>query len=441
MAMSFAPTGLDPKEFTDEAWVSVLSAVDEAYAKLIEHQEALERQSEELHELRRFVASVLGSVSDIMGIVGRDGVIEEVSASLSDTIGPGGETLIGTHLGEVFDTEGARQVGLALADLRLSPLPVRFEANLLTPDGPAPFEVALSARVNDHGRLIGAVLVGRPLGELRRAYSELEQSHQQLKEAQSQLVRNEKLASLGRLLAGVAHELNNPISFVYANAHALERYVGRFEAYFDRVQAGASREELVALRGELKLERELKNLREAMVGARDGAERVRDIVADLRRLSAEGSGERTVFDLVEIARVAARWVERGSKSGIPVRFEGAETLQVRGVPGHIQQIVMNLVQNAMDVLRGTDDPQLSICVEAEPGAAVLTVRDNGPGVPEDQAHAIFDPFFTTKPVGQGTGLGLSISHKIAEEHGGGLAVCPGPGGCFRLTLPRGKDDA
>lgn len=284
--------------------------------------------------------------------------------------------------------------------------------------------------------MIGAVLVGRSLGELRRAYSELEDSHQSLKEAQSQLVRNEKLASLGRLLAGVAHELNNPISFVYANAHALEKYIMRFEEYFERVEAGASRDELVALRGQLKLDRELKNLRSAIDGAREGSERVRDIVADLRRLSVTGAGTREHYDLVEAARVAARWVVRGSKAQVDIRFEGPDELSVYGNSGHIQQIVMNLLQNAIDALKGREDAEIVLSTARENGIAVLTVSDNGPGIPPDVASSIFDPFFTTKAVGEGTGLGLSISNKIAEEHGGRLThIDLNPGTAFRLELP------
>ena len=425
-------------DFSDEAWLSVLAAYDRTYAELASHHALLERQNEELHDQRRFIASILGAVNDIMVVLGRDARIVEASASFAATTRRDPAELAGLRVTEVFDAEGAARLDAALAELKRQPAAARFEANVLTPEGPAPFDIALSARTSDRGRLIGAVLIGRPLAELRRAYSELETSHRHLKEAQIQLVRNEKLASLGRLLAGVAHELNNPISFVYASTHALERYVSRFETYFERVQAGAPREELVALRAELKLERDLKNLREAIVGARDGAERVRDIVADLRRLSAAGTGERVAFDLVETAQVAAKWVERGSKSGIEVAFAGLSSLIVRGVPGHIQQIVMNLVQNAMDAMKGQPGARLTITVEKQGDRAILAVSDNGPGVPEAQAALIFDPFFTTKPVGQGTGLGLSISHKIAEEHGGRLALCAVPGSsgaCFRLELP------
>lgn len=435
-------TASDPADragFSDDAWGDVLDAVDRTYAELVEYQERLERQNAELHAARRFIESVLGSVSDIMAVVGRDGRVEEISASFARAVKaeeaePGAVT--GRALQEFFTGEGAARIVAALDDLRLSRESASFEADLVTPEGAMPFDISLAARLSDRGRYLGAVLTGRPLGELRRAYAELERSHRQLKEAQSQLVRNEKLASLGRLLAGVAHELNNPISFVYASVHALEKYVGTFETYFERVRDGAPRSELVQLREDLKLERNLRNLAEAVRGATEGAERVRDIVADLRRLSAEGSGERVTFDLVDVARVAARWVERGSKSGIAVRFTGADACRVEGVPGHIQQIVMNLVQNGMDALEGGAAPELTVDVACEAERAVLTVCDNGPGVPEEARAAVFDPFFTTKPVGRGTGLGLSISAKIADEHGGQLHLGPGPGGCFRLELPR-----
>ncbi len=151
----------------------------------------------------------------------------------------------------------------------------------------------------------------------------MRESHDALKTAQAQLVRNEKLASLGRLLAGVAHELNNPISFVYANTHALERYAGKFETYFARVQDGASRDELIELRRDLRLDREVANLR-THHGARDGAERVRDIVEDLRRLSSDGSGEKVVFDLAETVRVAASWVLRGMKQSVTLTMDPME---------------------------------------------------------------------------------------------------------------------
>lgn len=425
-----------PPAFSDDAWLDVLSAVDRTYADLVDYQERLERQNAELQEMRQFLTSILGSVSDVLIVVSRSGEVEQFSQSLQDMSGRPHAQLTGLPLAQLLPPMDRPRLETAMAEARSSRRPAVLELRLIGPNGAEPLEVSLAPRLDDRGRAAGFVLTGRPLGALRTAYAELQESHDALKSAQAQLVRNEKLASLGRLLAGVAHELNNPISFVYANAHALERYAGKFEDYFARVQDGASREELVALRSSLRLDREVANLRTAIDGARDGAERVRDIVEDLRRLSSDGSGEKLAFDLVETSRVAANWVLRGMKTPVTLRFEGLDSLTAFGRPGHIQQIVMNLVQNAIDALDGRDGGEIVLTHTRDANRAVLTVLDNGPGVPPDVAAAIFDPFFTTKPVGRGTGLGLSISHKIAEEHGGRLTLCDVPqGACFRLEIP------
>ncbi|WP_102223863.1 sensor histidine kinase [Acidimangrovimonas sediminis] len=425
----------------DDVWIDVLSAVDRTYADLVDYQERLERQNREMEDLRSFLGSILSSVSDALIVVTRSGTVLETSASVEGLTGRPGAAWHGGALAAMFVPDAAPALDAALAEAANRRAPVTIEAALRGHDGPAPVELSVSPRMDDRGRIAGYALTGRPLGELRQAYSELAESHEALKSAQAQLVRNEKLASLGRLLAGVAHELNNPISFVYANAHALERYAGKFETYFEAVQQGAERAKLMRLREELKLDREVRNLREAVQGAREGAERVRDIVEDLRRLSAEGTGEMVAFDLVDTASVAASWVRRGSKAEVALVFEGLPGLRVIGRPGHVQQVVMNLVQNAVDALENRPGGRIVIAAAIAGGRGQLSVRDNGPGVSDEDAAAIFDPFFTTKPVGRGTGLGLSISHKIVEEHGGRLRLCTdgeggGDGGaCFRFDLP------
>ncbi len=425
-------------EFGESTWAEVLTAVDRTYADLVSYQERLEQKNVELEELRRFLASVLSSVSDVMLVIDRDGMVVDVNEALLERSGLTRDTVIGAPAVSAIAAEDRPAFLAAVATVSASRKPQTIEAKFAARDGPTPIEFNLNPRLDDRGRSAGTVLIGRPLGELRTAYQRLDESHRELKETQGQLLRNEKLASLGRLLAGVAHELNNPISFVYANAHALDRYARKFETYFDRVQQGASRDELVQLRKDLNLDRELKNLRIAVLGAKDGAERVRDIVEDLRRLSADGSGEFAPFDLAETARVAASWVLRGAKSAPRVRFEGTAPLTAFGRSGHLQQVVMNLVQNAVDALRGESSGEIVVRNDAEGDFAHLDVIDNGPGVPEADAVRIFDPFYTTKPVGQGTGLGLSISHKIAQEHGGDLRLMPSQAGgaWFRLTLPR-----
>lgn len=439
-------TALTPDEplqaFDDQTWRDVVAAMDRTYSELVDYQERLEAQNRELDEMRQFMASVLSSISELLIVVDRSLAIERTGGAFSAILGL--ETALdpGTPLGTLLDAQADTVLRGVITDAMRDRRPRVVEVGFLTPDGPTPLEVSVSPRLDQRGRSQGVVLVGRPLGELRNAYRELEASHTALQNAQAQLVQHEKLASLGRLVAGVAHELNNPISFVYANTHALEKYTRRFETYFDAVQAGKSRPELVALRDELKLDRTVKNLRGAIDGAKDGAERVRDIVEDLRRLSADGSGEKVRFDMVQTARTAADWVVRGTKTPVRIAVYGAEQASAIGNPGHVQQIVMNLVQNAIDALADTTDPLVTLNAEERGSKTVLQVTDNGPGISDADATAIFDPFFTTKPVGKGTGLGLSISQKIAQENGGTLTLArTGPdGSCFELCLPAGDPE-
>jgi two-component system sensor histidine kinase HupT/HoxJ len=434
MSASHEPQGRPP-HFSDDAWVEVLSAMDRTYADLVDYQERLERQNAELMEMRGFLTAILSSVSDVLIVADRAGRIAQVSRSVVALTGRAEGEALGTPLEAMFAESQRAVLAAMLQAVRERRRSATFECDLVTAGGVEPLDLSVAPRLDERGRVDGYVLTGRPLGALRKAYAELSESHDALKTAQAFLVRNEKLASLGRLLAGVAHELNNPISFVYANAHALERYAGKFETYFARVQEGASREELITLRRDLRLDREVANLRTAIDGARDGAERVRDIVEDLRRLSSDGSGEKVVFDLAETARIAAEWVLRGMKQ--PVALETSlERAEVLGRAGHVQQVVMNLVQNAVDALEGRESGVIRLSVAPRGAKAALVVADNGPGVPEGARASIFDPFFTTKPVGRGTGLGLSISHKIAEEHGGTLSLCDvAEGACFCLELP------
>lgn len=433
-ASSDALSQARPGEVGEEAWSDVLRAVDRTYAELVAYQEQLESRNAELRALRGVLGSIMGAIGDYLVVTDKAGAVVEASASFCATVGLATSQVVGRPFLDFVAPEAQEALALALEQALMESSDAVVEGALIGVDGLEPVDWRLAAR-RDRRRRVGVVLTGRPLGALRRAYSELAESHETLKQTQTLLVRNEKLASLGRLLAGVAHELNNPISFVYANTHALGKYVDRFEQYFEQVQGGASREALVALRGKLRLDRDLVNLRQALTGATEGAERVRDIVADLRRLSADGTGDMVAFDLGECARVAATWVERGTRQPLAIVFAGEE-VQALGRPGHIQQVLMNLVQNASDAMEGQPVREVRVTVHAEGARAMVDVEDSGPGVPEALGQAIFDPFFTTKDVGAGTGLGLAISHKIVEEHGGTLELLArAAGACFRVTLP------
>ncbi|WP_413205869.1 ATP-binding protein [Rhodospirillum sp. A1_3_36] len=434
----------DRPEFSEDVWVEVLKSVDRTYEELVAYQSELESRNADLESVRAFMTSVLAAMTDILLVCAEDGRVLEANRACEAVTGRSKDILQGRPVTDLFPDGDGALVTRDLTRLRSGDTVEAVERSFRTRNGSTPLELSITARRDSRGRYEGAVLIGRPMGELRRAYEDMEESHQALKEAQSQLVHSEKLASLGRLLAGVAHELNNPISFIYGNAHALDRYTRKFEEYFDRVEAGATRAELVELRKDLKLDRAVRQMRSATSGALEGAERVRDIVESLRRLSAEGAGEIEPFDLRSTVETAAEWVIKGRASSIPVEIHAEGPVWALGRPGHIQQVVMNLVQNALDAMTGSSvpqpDPHMEITLSQSGGRVCLEVADSGPGVPEELTLKIFDPFFTTKPVGQGTGLGLSISYKIVTENNGTLSVANRPegGAVFRLTLPNGQ---
>ena len=270
--------------------------------------------------------------------------------------------------------------------------------------------------------------------------AEADHAHHLLVGTQQQLLDAEKMASLGRLVAGVAHELNNPISFVLGNVFALQRYAQRLQSYLGALhEGGRPAEELAALRGELRIDRIMADLQPLIAGMIEGAERTRDIVDGLKRFSALDRDEAAEFDLCEVIERAIRWVTKGACDRIDVQRTLPEPMPVRGSAGQMQQVITNLVQNACDATGGVASPRLVISQRRAGSNWVVEFTDNGPGIAEDALPRLFEPFFTTKPVGQGTGLGLSISYGIVERHGGALSASSGvDGGAeFVLTLPVG----
>jgi len=231
--------------------------------------------------------------------------------------------------------------------------------------------------------------------------------------------------------------LNNPISFVLGNVHAMQRYTPRMKRYLDAVHDHAPQATLDKLRTELRIDRMLDDLDPLLSGAVEGAERTRDIVDGLKRFSASDRNENVEFNLAETIERSVHWVTRATPANFRVKIEMPKEILIAGSPGQIQQVIINLVQNASDATEGIPEPTLII--EAELGdEIVIQFRDNGLGISEHALSKIFDPFYTTKPVGKGTGLGLSISYGIIERHGGKLEVSNAPegGAEFRLHLPR-----
>lgn len=427
-----------PDALSESTWIEVIRKMDEVYNELLQYEVALEEKNAALEESQQFIFSVLTSMSDLLVVCDRHAVIEEVNHALVDFTGKDEQALKGTKLADLFADDSSRAAA-ARVMARLASEPAHdLELQFRTRDnGATAVALNFTPRLSGAGKLLGAVITGRPVGELRRAYHALREAHDQLKRTQQQLLQSEKMASLGRLVAGVAHELNNPISFVLGNVHAMRRYAPRMKRYLEAVHAGASHEVLAALRAELRIDRILEDLAPLLDGAIEGAERTRDIVDGLKRFSAADRNENEAFNLAEIIERSVHWVTRATPPGFQVEMDVPEQLPVVGSPGQMQQVIINLVQNAADATDGLPEQSLTIQGRQEPGEIVVVFRDNGPGISAEALDKIFDPFYTTKPVGKGTGLGLSISYGIVERHGGQLAAgnAPGGGAEFVLRLP------
>ncbi|MBI2313530.1 MAG: PAS domain-containing protein [Betaproteobacteria bacterium] len=432
------------KAVGEDVWIDVIRKMDEVYNDLLQYEVALEDKNRALEESQQFIYSVLTSMSDVLLVCDRDGRVQEVNRALLDLTGKAEQELVGTPVAKLFAGEESQlQVASFMARLYNEPIH-DCELNFRGRDGsPLPVSLNCTPRYDQKGRLLGMVLVGRPVGELRRAYSALRQAHDDLKRTQQQLLHSEKMASLGLLVAGVAHELNNPISFVLGNVHALKRYTLRLGEYLAAIHQGAGQEHLDQLRRSLRIDRLMADLAPLIDGTVEGAERTRDIVAGLKRFSAADRDAATVFNLREILERSAHWVVKATGSRMRIEWDLPEALPVLGSEGQIQQVIVNLVQNAVDSAGSTPEPRLEIRARARDGKAEVSFRDNGPGIDDKHLKQIFDPFFTTKPVGKGTGLGLSISYGIVERHGGSLAAAnhPGGGAVFDLRLPLARTAA
>jgi two-component system NtrC family sensor kinase len=237
---------------------------------------------------------------------------------------------------------------------------------------------------------------------------------------QAQLIQSEKMKSLGQLVAGIAHELNNPIGFVHANLKLVDEFIHKLLA-----QQAAGQD---TARTRDAIERLLSR-------SREGTERIKKIVEDLRIFSRM---DRTQLEEADLNREIDRTLslmEPRLKEGIRVERDYEELPVVRCHIGQINQVFMNLLMNSVDALERSGTIRVRTR-RTEEGVRV-EFEDDGPGIAPDVLDRIFEPFFTTKPVGIGTGLGLSLSHGIVERHGGRIRAESerGQGACFVIEFP------
>ncbi len=419
-------------------WIDVIAKMDAVYSDLLRYESDLEAKNAELEAAEGFISSVIASVSDILVVVDEHGIVVQVNPAFVRLVARPMAEVVGRALTDLVVESDATRARVALnsgVEGEVRELELSFRA----PAGPSDLmAVNCSARFDHNGQRVGAVLTGRPIGELRRAYEALHKAHLELQQAQRKLVEQEKMASLGRLVAGVAHELNNPISFVYGNIHTLERYRRGLDVYVHELEAVADPRAVGRLKRETKIDAILADLAPLIDGTLEGAMRISEIVKNLRRLSFSKSNQREVVDLTRLIGTAAQWAVRAKNVRARLDTDFEPGLTVEGQEGQIHQVLVNLIDNALDAVRHVADPLVTVTTRSHGGEVTIEVADNGEGIRDEVADKIFEPFFTTKVVGEGTGLGLWISYSIARDHGGSLSAHNRPprGAVFRLTLPR-----
>ena len=291
--------------------------------------------------------------------------------------------------------------------------------------------------------------------ELTRALHELEQSHRKLQQAQAQLIQSEKLAAIGQLAAGVAHEINNPIAYIHANLHSLEEYFG------DLVELLRRQRILISARSDGGQEQELTNNYEELnrfekekaideltadLGTllnetKQGALRVADIVRNLKSFSRAESGGPEPVDVNRCLEETLMVINNELKYKAEVIREFGAISPIMGRSGELNQVFLNLLVNAAQAIE--KQGRIKVRTFTLGGLVGIEISDTGKGIPPEVLPRIFDPFFTTKSPGEGTGLGLSVAYGIVENHNGQIRVdsVPGRGTTFSVFLPAldGKD--
>ena len=272
--------------------------------------------------------------------------------------------------------------------------------------------------------------------------SELENAYAELKETQAQILQREKMASIGQLAAGVAHEINNPMGFISSNLGTLGKYTTKLTEFVNaqsRIVESLKSEEalgsLTELRKKLKLDYIIEDIGQLVKESLDGAERVKKIVQNLKSFSRVDETEYKLADINECIESTLNIAWNELKYKTTVIKEYGEIPRLKCYPQQINQVFMNLLINAAQSIEKHGD--INIKTWNVNGTVSISISDTGGGIPQDKINRIFEPFYTTKPVGQGTGLGLSITYDIVKKHKGEITVESevGRGTTFTVTLP------
>jgi two-component system NtrC family sensor kinase len=276
--------------------------------------------------------------------------------------------------------------------------------------------------------------------ELENSHEALKRAYLDLQSTQEQLIQTEKMASLGQLVAGIAHEIKNPLNFIYGNTGFLADYTQKLQNLIDSFEKLSSisiedRAEISRLKDSLHYSFIKEDLKTLIDNFSEGARRINTIVSDLRAFSRMDADRISEVDIHASLEMSLNLMRNQYKNRIEIHKEYGDIPKIQGYLGKLNQVFMNLLSNAFHAIQGKGD--VWIRTRSNDGNVEIEIEDSGVGIPKENLKRIFEPFFSTKPVGQGTGLGLSISYGIIEQHQGKIQVTsiPQKGSSFIVRLP------
>lgn len=468
----------DESGVLEQSFSHLIQQMQANMAELETKARLLEETERRLGEANVYSAQIIAAIADFVIVTDPRMVVTKVNAAIQSVLGykvddlkdrPIETVLRGTGRGDVLLTPSEMEQLTAAGTLWGK------SGMLRSREGEGiPVQMNLSLVKDSGGQITGIVIVARDVRETLRLVADLQQAKATLEERvrqrtveieqalrereratleltrkDDQLVRQEKLASLGQLAAGVAHEINNPVGFVNSNLQMLQTYLKDLTQYVERTTALTSRlsntaehdgvrehiREFSAWSRELHAEQTIEDARQAVVESIDGLNRVKKIVSALREFSHADQDEPDWADLNEGLESTINIVWNELKYKATLHRDYGDLPKVSCYPHQLNQVFMNLLVNAAQAI--PERGQIWVKTWADADQVYIDIRDTGSGIPEDHLSKIFDPFFTTKPVGQGTGLGLSIVYGIVERHGGMIRVNSrvGEGTTFHLTFP------
>jgi PAS domain S-box-containing protein len=391
-----------------------------------------ERLAKNVRDLRGYMENIINTMYSGLVVVDEAGRVAVANPMAERILGEPRGSLKGRAVSDWFGP-AAEPEGCIARSLTEGAHVRGVEGVVLRPDGKSiPVAISSSPLVDADGTRLGAVVIFPDVSELVQL--------------QSQVLHTEKMASLGRLAAGVAHEINNPMGFVHANLGQMEEYLSDLARLLDAARSGP--ECFASLARELDAETLLADFGQAIRESQEGSERIRHIVQDLRAFAYRDDGEWVPADLNRCLDSTAHIVWTMMKHSVVLQKEYAALPPVRCHPKQLEQVFMNLLVNAYQAIEaraardGGGTGLIVVGTATRDDGVVISVSDDGVGISPEHADRIFEPFFTTKQVGEGTGLGLSTSFEIVRRHGGTLRALPRDGGgtTFEVFLPQQGPD-